>query len=335
MIIKEETEGVDLVSVIVPVYNSEKYINRCVASILDQTYQNLEIILVDDGSLDKSGKICDSYTDSRVKVIHQRNQGVSAARNSGIDEAGGEWICFIDSDDYVSADYIEYLLGLCKKHGLPIAQCGTVRGTDDDYPFQNERSDEKVWEIGDLYESPHRAFRGFVTGKIFHISIFDQLRFWIGKRIAEDEDVAFKAVYKAHRIVIGNRYLYYYFMSPESATRTKETAVNFDFVEIYENRIDFLEEYQETRLIDVTKKELCIRLMVCYIEAKRKGSPEKDKERLLKQFIQYYDEIKHAAFPKKESYALKLFPMMPDLFSFLENHIRIISRNKVAGEKRL
>lgn len=324
----------DLVSVIVPVYNREKYINRCVESILNQTYQNLEIILVDDGSADKSGKICDSYTDSRVKVIHQRNQGVSVARNSGIDEAKGEWICFIDSDDYVSIDYIEYLLGLCKKHSLPVAQCGAVSGTDSNYLFPNEKPNEKVWKIGDLYESPNRDFRGLVWGKIFHITLFNNLRFWPGKRIAEDEDVAFKAVYKARRIVIGNRHLYYYFMSPESATRTKSSAVNFDFVEIYENRIGFLEEHREIRLIEITKKELCIRLMMNYIEAKRNKSTGKDKERLIKKFKQYYGEIKHASFSKKESYALKLFRMMPDLISFLENHVGIIAKNKMAREKK-
>ena len=95
-----------LISVIIPVYNVEKYLRRCLDSVIAQTYQNLEIICVDDGSIDDSGKICDQYAvrDARIKVIHQENQGLSAARNRGLDAAEGEYIAFVDSDDYILED---------------------------------------------------------------------------------------------------------------------------------------------------------------------------------------------------------------------------------------
>ena len=111
-----------LISVIVPIYNVEEYLNECVDSILNQTYKNLEIILVDDGSTDKSGIICDDYAkiDSRIKVIHKKNGGLSDARNVGIDRALGEFIIFIDSDDYIDHSMCEILLAYASKYDVDI-----------------------------------------------------------------------------------------------------------------------------------------------------------------------------------------------------------------------
>ena len=104
------------ISVIVPVYNTEKYLRRCIDSILNQTYEALEVILVDDGSTDGSGAVCDEYAekDARVRAIHQKNGGISAARNAGIDAASGQYIAFIDSDDYVTGDMLAELLRICR-----------------------------------------------------------------------------------------------------------------------------------------------------------------------------------------------------------------------------
>ncbi len=119
----------ELISVIVPVYNVEKYINKCIDSIINQTYKNLEIILVDDGSPDNCGKICDEYEkkDNRVKVIHKTNSGVSSARNEGVEIATGKWISFIDSDDWIEENYFEVLLEYAKKYNSNVAICGYNR----------------------------------------------------------------------------------------------------------------------------------------------------------------------------------------------------------------
>ena len=111
------------VSVIVPIYNVEKYIGKCILSIIEQTYKNIEIILVDDGSLDDSGNIADEYAtrDNRIKVIHKANAGVSAARNSGLDAATGDFVCFSDGDDYVMPNYVEHLLKLCLTYHADVA----------------------------------------------------------------------------------------------------------------------------------------------------------------------------------------------------------------------
>ena len=116
----------DLISIIVPVYNVEQYLDRCVKSLLQQTYKNLEIILVDDGSPDRCGQMCDNYAklDSRVLVIHKENGGLSDARNAGLSHAHGEYIAFVDSDDYIEADMISELYNACHNQDADIVVCG-------------------------------------------------------------------------------------------------------------------------------------------------------------------------------------------------------------------
>ena len=117
-----------LISVIIPVYNVEKYLNKCIDSILAQTYKNIEIIIIDDGSTDNCGKICDEYalSDNRIKVIHKSNSGVSAARNDGIEISSGDYIVFVDSDDYVTVDYVECLYNGLLENDADMAVCGYV-----------------------------------------------------------------------------------------------------------------------------------------------------------------------------------------------------------------
>ena len=116
-----------LISVIVPAYNVEPYIEKCVKSIINQDYPNLEIILVNDGSKDKTGELCDKLkeTDDRIQVIHQNNRGLSAARNSGLDLAHGEWIAFLDSDDWIEPEMYSTLIKIAVKEDAEIASCKT------------------------------------------------------------------------------------------------------------------------------------------------------------------------------------------------------------------
>ena len=130
-----------LISVIVPVYNVEKYINRCIESVLAQTYRNFELILVDDGSPDNCGAICDDYAskDRRIRVIHKENGGVSSARNAGLDSAGGDYILFVDSDDYITPEHIELLIPV---ESEDLVCCGLVQcinGTASNYSFRIPR----------------------------------------------------------------------------------------------------------------------------------------------------------------------------------------------------
>ena len=114
-----------LISIVVPVYNVSQYLERCIQSVIYQTYENLDIILIDDGSTDNSGLICDKYAkiDKRIRVLHQQNSGLSAARNAGIEIAKGKYITFIDSDDYVDSDYVSFLYDLIKRTGCSLEIC--------------------------------------------------------------------------------------------------------------------------------------------------------------------------------------------------------------------
>ena len=127
----EEGQTLPVVSIIVPVYNVKSYVGECVESLCRQTYTNLEILLVDDGSTDGSGEVCDEYAgrDERIRVIHQANRGLSGARNMGLDDARGEYIAFVDSDDLVSTNYVETLYELLMKYEADIAACAYVKGT--------------------------------------------------------------------------------------------------------------------------------------------------------------------------------------------------------------
>ena len=139
----------ELISVIIPVYNVEKYIRYCLDSVINQTYKNLEIIIVDDGTKDSSGEIAEEYAakDSRIKVIHKENGGLSDARNVGLDVATGRYIAFLDSDDVISLDFYEYLYNMIKEKDYDIAECEFFRISSDDIENVQKILDEKNEEI--------------------------------------------------------------------------------------------------------------------------------------------------------------------------------------------
>lgn len=143
----------DKVTVIVPVYNVSSFLSKCIESICGQEYPFLEIILVDDGSTDESGKICDSYAekDTRIKVIHKQNQGVSLARNAGIDVATGQWICFVDGDDYIMPVYVSYMLALGVAYDADIALTTYMFGSFDNK--QINADDVRIWTGEDAVEA--------------------------------------------------------------------------------------------------------------------------------------------------------------------------------------
>ena len=144
------------VSIVIPVYNVEQYLRRCIDSILSQSYADYEMILVDDGSTDTSGQICDEYSgDSRIHVIHKANEGAGAARNTGIEIATGDYITFIDSDDYIAGCYLERMVQTAEQTGSDIVQCGYLYGDEAAYSFRKES--EQV--IKPVIMDSHEVFR--------------------------------------------------------------------------------------------------------------------------------------------------------------------------------
>lgn len=176
------------VSVVVPVYNTEKYLRRCLDSIVTQNEEDMEIILVDDGSTDGSGEICDLYAenDKRFRVVHKKNGGVSSARNAGMELIRGEYFCFIDSDDYVAGEYISLLIGNMDINGCDMSLCGLSR-EDIDMGDNNVQLFDREEALVSLFDSAG-GIRGYIGGKLFRTSVMKKhdIRFDEEQTIAED-----------------------------------------------------------------------------------------------------------------------------------------------------
>ena len=181
-----------MISVIVPVYKAEKYIRECIESILSQTYEDFELILVDDGSPDTSGMICDQYAhrDSRISVIHQNNQGVSAARNTGMQKAAGEYICFVDADDTVDREYLSIL-----QHWMPaggLAVCEVRRGNHVTYTENSDRMTPEEAQVSALSGS---GIKGYAPGKLLDAGVIREHGLSFSGDLAIGEDFLFVIQY--------------------------------------------------------------------------------------------------------------------------------------------
>ena len=206
-----------LISVIVPVYNVEEYLPRCLDSIINQTYTNLEILLIDDGATDNSGKICDEYAqkDNRIRVFHKPNGGVSSARNMGLDNSTGEYVGFIDSDDYVELEYFEVLLGVAKEHNADIARC---------CEFEESHTDESKVDIylskeyNFLQKHTTEKLGNVVAGALYKIEIVQPLRFTSGLYVGEDSYFNAQAVKRSILSVATSKKMYHYITRVGSAT---------------------------------------------------------------------------------------------------------------------
>lgn len=214
----------DLISIIIPIYNVEKYLEKCLDSVIKQTYDNIEIILIDDGSEDKSKQICDDYAkiDNRIKVIHKKNEGVSKARNIGIDTSKGEFITFIDSDDYIDKNYIEELYKLCIKNNSDIAICGVK---DEDYDGNIVHVSNKIIKKLNKREIliellNEKYFFSVCWAKLYKKSKIGNIRFNEMMKIAEDFDFLYKLLDNINVVYVDTTKILYHFLLREgSATR--------------------------------------------------------------------------------------------------------------------
>ena len=202
------------ISVIVPVYNCEKYLSDCLDSLLAQTYQDFEVILIDDGSRDGSGGICDSYArkDSRIRVVHQENGGVSRARNRGLELATGDAVSFIDSDDTLEPDMYELLVNTMQEHEADIAHCGYQHIVGDEVRLVHDTKrviPQTTWEALDCFVSG-RLFGGGLWNKLFASKLIAGLKFREDLKINEDILFNFQAFRKAEKTVFADFALYHY-----------------------------------------------------------------------------------------------------------------------------
>ena len=253
------------VSIIVPVYQVENYLRQCVDSILAQTFTDFELILVDDGSKDRSGQICDEYAemDERVKVIHQENGGLSDARNHGMDRAAGNYFMFVDSDDYIAPTMVECLYQSILKENADIAACNFLYFFEDDrnQNFSTKIPSEVLPGAEIFYNRKNDRSYGFWTvawNKLYKSETFRKLRFRVGK-YHEDEFWANDIYQMDIKMVTIPECLYYYRQRNNSIMKKPSIQKNFDILEALQERIDIY-------LMDETHAAQAYRVLIYSLE---------------------------------------------------------------------
>lgn len=239
-----------LITVVIPIYNTEKYLTECVDSVRKQTYTNIEIILVDDGSPDRAPILCDEYAavDSRIRVIHKKNGGLSSARNAGIKEANGSFVTFVDSDDVVHARMIEKMYLLHEKYDADIVKIGLLETTvaKHEETASTEIVVDPITAMNRIYTDKPEIV--CACGKLFKIELFQHLLFPEGI-IHEDEFLMPKLFHRANKIVLSDEILYYYMQRENgSIMRSPFTKKRMDVLYVMEERSATYLEWGYTEL---------------------------------------------------------------------------------------
>ncbi len=246
------------ISIIVPVYKVEKYLDRCVESILAQTFTDFELILVDDGSPDNSGQMCDDWAkkDNRISVIHQENQGQAVARNKALDIAKGEYVSFIDSDDYVHPKYLEILLTNAEKNNAWVSVCSYERTAKSDaYEIPKggcvSYNGKQYVQKGLLGEINCGVW--LLWDKLFKKECWDNIRLPVG-RINEDNATVYKILYESETVVSCDDILYYYFENQNSTVLQAFKPKHLDWLLVPQEMIEYFTEHNDQILVDKCNK---------------------------------------------------------------------------------
>ena len=243
-LMEEDFEMLDRIAVVVPIYNVEKYIERCITSVLNQHYGQFLLILIDDGSSDNSGKICDDYakTDDRILVVHKSNGGLSDARNTGIVLALNNdcrWICFLDGDDWIHPEFLSSLHNACSelKVSIAISEYQRTNGSEIE---KCEPACPKIY-CPEEYWTFDRVNATISCAKLFDIELWRDMRFPIG-RINEDEFTTYKVMFRTDKIAVLNSKMYYYYQNSSSIMNKKWSLKRLDAIIALEQQASFLKD---------------------------------------------------------------------------------------------
>lgn len=314
-----------LISVIVPVYNVEKYLGRCLDSIIAQSYNNLEIILVDDGTRDNSDKICDEYAqkDSRIKVLHTENGGLSAARNRGLKIITGDYVAFVDSDDYIAENMIEKLFDAIKSNNADISICNPIHIFDDNKAeFDNTNKESVIYSpIEAIKEMWYQtSFLPSAWAKLFNAELFKETKYTEGI-IFEDIDIMHEVFIKANKIAYLPQGLYAYIHRENSITTQKFSEKDFYILNICRKITDFAKEYGEG-LEEAALAYSVTGNMRVYLSTPR----EEKYSDIISQTESYITEkgkivLKDTHLRKKAKLGLRLYYFNKSLFRFIHSKI--------------
>jgi len=293
------------ISVIAPIYKAEFYLDRCIKSIVNQTYKNLEIILVDDDSPDRCPQICDEWQkkDERIIVIHKQSGGVAAARNTGLDKATGGFISFVDSDDFITDDFLETLYNICNEYECDIAQCGYTEVFNDSIVSCAKENSIKIFgNIQMLYNIYSELDISTIVlwNKLYKKHLFENIRYPAGK-IHEDEAVSYKVIYNANKIAVTSKRLYMYYQSDNSVIRGKYNSKRLDIFDALEERIRFFNERNLNELRDKATLAYCYGIIEAYNKCK-------------KHIPNYQDALKELMDKHKRMYKKVLFQKNTSVF---------------------
>lgn len=303
------------ISIIVPIYKVEKYLDKCIDSLVNQTYKNLEIILVDDGSPDNCPKICDDWAkkDNRIKVIHKQNGGLSEARNFGIEISTGDYIMFVDSDDYLDLEICKTLLDINLKYNSDFAMCGTNIVYEDKEVKLNipENINIQVFENEEVIRHLFNSNIKFIVtawAKLYKRQLFETIRYDVGK-IHEDEFIFHKILDKTKKFVYINKPLYYYLQRQGSITKINAEKRFSNIHEAFMLRL----EYASSKSEDLKQQAInraSTYFRYHYLQAKMLKQDKKTLNFILSEFKKYYK------LATKKSFKLKLFNFAPKLYAF-------------------
>jgi glycosyltransferase involved in cell wall biosynthesis len=314
-----------LISVIVPVYGVEAYLERCVDSLRAQTYENLEIILVDDGSKDRCPQICDacSIADPRIRVIHQENAGLSGARNSGIEIARGEYLAFVDSDDYVAPDFIYDLYTMLQETGCAIGQCrfAYVHGE----PLKQSNSSQ-VWiyrgkSLMEQLYGPEEEATCFVVAwnKLYRRELFEEIRYPLGK-IHEDEATTYRLFDKGQKLAFLDRPLYGYFMENSGSITSAFSLKRLHWLDAHEERIRYFLEHGYEELLPKAYRKLCDGYITFYFRCgEQMDEPRAVQKELMERFKTCHRKGRSfiGKLPMQTRIGYRIFRVCPSLYRHL------------------
>lgn len=304
----------DLISVIVPVYNVEDYLDRCIDSIIKQTYKNIEIIIVDDGSTDKSKNICEKYKkkDKRIKLYKTTNKGSSYARNYAIKKSKGKYLAFVDSDDYIENNMIEILYNNLIKEKADISCCTF-------YEVYKNKIIKKInnenYYVMNNIETIKKSFLDdglsvYLWNKLYKRELFNGIELPVGKR-SQERFVMYEIFDKVKKVVYETKCLYYYTQRKISVSNNLDN-VNTDSIEACLNAVNYLKKYRSLR--DIVIKDYLNTRLRCY---KRLLYANKEDKKIKKDYLREVKNYNNIKYTNKEKLELFLFKYTPSIYKII------------------